>query len=68
MSQKTLEGRFNAQKEKFISLLKQKGAFIEHCAEQGYIYQLMGPVFGKNTRFVVALKNGFISLIDMRTI
>ncbi|KYD23170.1 MULTISPECIES: hypothetical protein [Bacillales] len=67
MSKETLQGRFNAQKEKFLSMLKKKGVY-KGCNERGFLYEIIGPIYGKDHRFVVALKSGKIYVIEMEAV
>lgn len=55
-----LEGRFNNKKEEFMKLLKTEGSYIEYCEEKGYIYDLVGPIFGCLTKIRLSLKSGRI--------
>ncbi|MEK5149094.1 MULTISPECIES: hypothetical protein [unclassified Psychrobacillus] len=68
MSQQTLQGRMNAQKEKFLQLLKQEGKYIEHCPKQGFIYEIIGPVFDQMYRLAIALNNGKLEVLKMEEI
>lgn len=78
MSQQTLEGRMNAEKENFLNLLKVEGKYVKYCPMQGYIYQYtgslakvfkgFGDLFGKVVNLAVALKNGKLYVLKLETI
>lgn len=68
MTKETMEGRFNAQKVKILELLKSQGKFLSFCKERGYLYEIVGPIFGKDHRFIIGLKSGRVSVVEMQTL
>lgn len=67
MSQETLQGHLNAKKEATMSILKERGKFLEFCEDRGYVYliDLKLPFTEKVSHLMVGMKNGWISILDM---
>lgn len=60
-----LQGYFNAKKLEFLQTLKQRGTFIEHCEERGFVYRLSITAFNEEMLLIIGLKNGEISIHKM---
>jgi len=68
MRKERLEGRLNAQKQEFLSILKEEGHYVECSKEKGFIYEVVRPVFGVMNKIKLSLKNGKIIVHDMQKI
>lgn len=60
MTTKQLEGRFNAKKDEFLSILKSEGIFVDFCETEGFIYEIFKPLFNVLHRIRLSIKNGRI--------
>lgn len=58
VTKQQLEGRFNAKKTEFLSILKEEGIYIDFCETEGYIYEIFKPLFNVLHRIRLSLKNG----------
>lgn len=67
MSQEILQGRLNAKKEETLTFLKERGKYIEFSEEQGFVYQLelMLPFADHVSKLILAMKNGWITVLAM---
>jgi len=54
--EKQIQGRLNAKREEFFKYLKEKGKYVGYCEKRGYLYQLIGPIYGKYHRILIAIK------------
>ena len=60
MTKQQLEGRFNAKKDEFLSILKSEGFFVDFCETEGFIYEIFKPLFNVLHRIRLSLKDGRI--------
>ncbi len=65
MTKQQLEGRFNAKKDEFLTILKQEGIFVDFCEEEGFVYEIFKPLFNVLHRIRLSLKNGRIIVHTM---
>lgn len=65
MNQATLEKKINKDKFNYLQTMKSKGIFIVYCPLRGYIYEVVQSVYGCLTRVTVAIKNGFLRVLNM---
>ncbi|MGF9978908.1 hypothetical protein [Viridibacillus arvi] len=68
MNKQKLEGRFNAQKQEFLSILKEEGNYIEYCDEKGFMYELVKPIYGILNKIQLSIKGGKILVHDTEKI
>ena len=68
MSQETLQGHLNAKKEATLSILKERGIYLEFSEVNGFVYRfdMKLPFAETVSRLVVGMKNGWISILDMQ--
>lgn len=66
MRKEQLQGRLNAQKQEFLKLLKEEGTYVEYSEEQGFIYEIIRPIFGIMNKINLSLKGGKILVHDTK--
>ncbi|WP_338657212.1 hypothetical protein V6B14_22055 (plasmid) [Sporosarcina psychrophila] len=67
MSQEILQGHLNAKKEETLSVLRERGKYIEFSEENGFVYQLEFklPFSEQVSQLMLSMKNGWITVLEM---